>query len=348
MTLPDALQRLVQREDLSRQQARALLESIFAGNAGDAEVAGLLVALAMKGETVEEIVGFAQAMRAAVADIGAGDLGRRAVDTCGTGGSVRNVFNISTAAAFVAAGAGQPVAKHGNRTSTSVSGSADVLEALGFNLDLSPLQLGDCLRATGFVFLFAPRLHGAMRHVMPARRALKLRTVFNLLGPLTNPAGADAQIVGVPSQPLIATVAAALLHLGTRHSFVVRAQDGLGEFSTTALNDVAEIRDGRIATSTLDARDLGLPRAQLADIAYHSHAQAAAQLRAVLNGEPGPRRDIVLLNAAAALVAGGRAADLAQGLQLARDAIASGAALAKLQAAVAFTQSAAAANPSPR
>jgi anthranilate phosphoribosyltransferase len=340
-TAGEALRRLTAREHLSREQARRLLQEIFAGHASEAAIAGVLVALAMKGETVDEIVGFAEAMRAAVVDIGL-DQGKGAgagayVDTCGTGGSARNCFNISTAAAFVAAGAGAAVAKHGNRTNTSVSGSADVLEACGVNLALPAERLGPCLRAIGVVFLYAPLLHGAMHRVIPARRALGIRTIFNLLGPLTNPAGARAQVVGVPSAGLIPVMAEALLRLGTRHSFVVRSEDGLGEFSTTATTWVAEIQHGEIREYRLDARKLGLPRAQIADLTCSSREDAAAALAAVLEGEAGARRDITCLNAAAALVAAGRASDMDQGLELARAAIDSGAAREKLAALVRYT-----------
>lgn len=331
----EALRRLMARRDLTRAEARALLERLFAGDASDGEIAGLLVALAMKGETVEELVGFAEAMRAAVTPIGSGG---NCVDTCGTGGGAHRILNVSTAAALVAAGAGVAVAKHGNRSSTGVCGSADVLEEAGLNLDFPAERLAECLRSVGIAFLFAPLLHAAMRHVMPARRALKVRTVFNLLGPLTNPAGADAQVVGVSSPELIPKMAGALLALGTRHSFVVHSEDGLGEFSTTAPTDVAEIVGGGIRTYRLDARDLGLARTRLADLACASREAAAAALSGVLAGESGPFRDIACLNAAAALTAGGASADLAEGLELARRALDTGAARRKLEALIAFTR----------
>lgn len=336
-TAGEALRRLMAREHLSREQARRLLQEIFAGQASEAELAGVLVALAMKGESVDEIVGFAEAMRAAVVDIGLEDSDGRYVDTCGTGGSARNCFNISTAAAFVAAGAGAAVAKHGNRTNTSVSGSADVLESAGVNLAFPAERLGPCLRETGVVFLYAPLLHRAMHRVIPTRRALGIRTIFNLLGPLTNPAGARAQIIGVPSAALIPVMAEALLRLGTRHSFVVRSEDGLGEFSTTATTWVAEVKDGEIREYRLDARKLGLPRARIEDLTCRSREDAAGALAAVLEGETGARRDITCLNAAAALVAAERARDMNHGLELARTAIDSGAARAKLTALVSYT-----------
>lgn len=337
-TAGEALRRLTAREHLTRQEARGLLEAIFAGDASDAEIAGVLVALAMKGEAVEEIVGFAEAMRSAVVDIGLGkDNDGDFVDTCGTGGSARNCFNISTAAAFVAAGAGAAVAKHGNRTNTSVSGSADVMEAAGVNLAFPAERLGACLRTTGVVFLYAPLLHKAMHRVMPARRALGIRTIFNLLGPLTNPAQARAQVIGVPTTGLIPVMAQALRELGTRHSFVVRSEDGMGEFSTTAVTWVAEVVGGDIREYRLDARELGLERRGLAELTCTSREDAAAALISVLEGETGARRDIVCLNAAAALVAAERASSMEEGLAMARGAIDTGAARAKLAALVRYT-----------
>jgi anthranilate phosphoribosyltransferase len=320
----------------SRQRAPAPLRA--PASCRDMQIAALLGGLAAKGETVEEIVGFAEAMRAAVADIGLNGQPRNSVDTCGTGGSGRRVFNISTAAAFAAAGAGIAVAKHGNRSSTSVCGSADVLEAAGVNLAFPAERLGPCLQETGIAFLFAPLLHPAMRQVMPARRALRVRTIFNLLGPLTNPAGAPTQVVGVASPGVAAKLAAALLALGTRHSFVVYGADGLGEFSTAALNQVLEIHEGQIREFTLDARELGLRRPAPEELRCESQEDAVAGLQRVLAGERGACREIVCLNAAAALTAGGQAADLRQGIAMAEAALDSGAARGKLQALVAYTR----------
>ncbi|MGH9519826.1 MAG: anthranilate phosphoribosyltransferase [Terriglobales bacterium] len=334
-----ALQKLLERRDLTREEARDLLAHAFTGSVTEAELAGILIALKMKGEAVEELVGFAQAMRAAVSDIGLGNgaVPVPCVDTCGTGGSARQIFNVSTAAAIVAAGAGAPVAKHGNRSNSSVCGSADVFEALGVNLEYPASALGECLRQVGLVFLYAPLLHGSMRHVGPVRKALKVRTVFNLLGPLTNPAGATAQVVGVSAMELIPVMAEALLRLGTRHSFVVRSEDGLGEFSTTGSNRVAEIHDGRVRQYRLAARDVGLEPAALPDLACDSKAEAIAMVQAVLDGQRGAPRDIVCFNAAATLIAHGSAADWKSGLEQARRAIDSGAARAKLNALAAYT-----------
>ncbi|MGH9487753.1 MAG: anthranilate phosphoribosyltransferase [Terriglobales bacterium] len=341
------LERLLAGEHLNRAEARALVGVMLAGPdaeseraAHDMQVAAVLAALAAKGETVEEITGFAEAMRTAMADIGLDGQPRRWVDTCGTGGNARKVFNVSTAAALTAAGAGLGVAKHGNRTSTSVCGSADVLEALGVKLELTPAQMGACLREVGMAFLFAPLVHPATRQVMPARRALGVRTVFNLLGPLTNPAGAQAQVIGVSAAELVGTMAEALRLLGTRHSFVVRSQDGIGEFSTTAINDVAEVRWNELRRYTLDARELELARAPYEALECNSKEDAVAKMRRVLAGKAGPLQDVVCLNAAAALVAGGAAADWAEGLAQARRSLECGAAKRKLEALAAFTQAA--------
>jgi anthranilate phosphoribosyltransferase len=341
--LHDALRQVLARQSLSREQARATLEAILnreeqAGENRDIVLGALLAALAVKGETVDEIVGFAEAMRSASLKIRLSDSGRRWTDTCGTGGNARKVFNVSTAAAITAAGAGLSVAKHGNRSSTSPCGSADVLEALGVNLAFPAERLGELLEAVGWGFLYAPLLNPAMQRVMPARRALRSRTIFNLLGPLTNPAGADTQVVGVPSAALVETLAEALQRLGTRHSFVVHGGDGVGEFTTTEVNTYAEITPNGITRHHLDARDLGLRRAAAAELACGDRGAAVEGLRRVLSGERGAYRDVVALNAAAALVAGERAATLEQGLEMAEEALDSGTARAKLDALVGYTQ----------
>ncbi|TAN23932.1 MAG: anthranilate phosphoribosyltransferase [Acidobacteria bacterium] len=341
----EALERLVAGQHLTRAEARKLLAAILAGpefeteRAGhDMSVAAILTALAAKGETVDEMAGFAEAMRGAMVDIGLNGQPRHWVDTCGTGGNARKVFNVSTAAALVAAASGQAIAKHGNRTSTSICGSADILEALGVRLDFPAERLGACLREIGIAFLFAPLLHPATRQVMPARRALGIQTIFNALGPLTNPAGAESQVVGVSSISLLEKMAEALQLLGTRHSFVVRSRDGIGELSTTDINDVAEIEHGVIRRYTLNARELGLPRADFATLHCQSKEEAVSVMRRVLAGESGPLQDIVCLNAAAALVAGGTASDLRDGLKRARMALVDGAAQRKLEMLVAYTQ----------
>jgi anthranilate phosphoribosyltransferase len=343
----DALHRIANhRQSLSREEARAVMAEVLGGQCSDAQIAALLIALNMKGETVEEIVGFAEAIRAAAVplELGAGSVldasgtGRDAlIDTCGTGGDASGTFNISTATAFVVAGAGVRVAKHGNRSITSKCGSADVMEALGVNIKLPPAQIAACLRQVGIAFLFAPAMHSAMKQVQTARRELRLRTIFNLLGPLTNPARATCQVVGVYSEDLVEKLAEALSMLGLRRAFVVHGSDGLDEITITGPTRIAEVREGQVRTYEVTPEEFGLPRATLEDIAGGDAACNAKLIREVLSGKKSARRDIVLLNAAAAFVAAGRADHLRDAVPLAAEAIDSGAALAKLQALVAFT-----------
>ncbi len=325
----DALSRVVRREDLSRVEAASLMRILMGGEASPSLVGAILTALAMKGETVEEIAGMAETMRALATAIPA--TARPLVDTCGTGGDHSGTFNISTTAAFVTAGAGVHVAKHGNRSASSLCGSADVLEALGVNLDLSPEKVAECIDQIGIGFLFARNLHTAMKHVGPIRAELKLRTVFNILGPLTNPAGADGQVMGVFDRTLIAPLAEVLLQLGSRHVFVVAGSDGLDELTLTGPTFVAEGRDGAVTTYEVTPEAFGLSRADAASLKGGDGPVNAAILRAVLSGEAGPHRDIVLLNAAPALVAGGKAASLDEGIRVAEASIDSGAALNKLE-----------------
>jgi anthranilate phosphoribosyltransferase len=347
----DALHRIANhRQSLSRDEARALMTEILTGQCSDAQIAALLVALHMKGETVEEIVGFAEAIRAAATPLelqsgsvlDASGTGRDAlwdslVDTCGTGGDASGTFNISTATAFVVAGAGVRVAKHGNRSVTSKCGSADVIEALGVNITLPPPQIAACLQEVGIAFLFAPAMHSAMKYVQAARRELRLRTVFNLLGPLTNPARATCQVVGVYSADLVEKLAEALSMLGLRRALVVHGSDGLDEITITGATRIAELRDGQVHSYEVTPEEFGLPRATLEDICGGDAAHNAALIREVLAGKKSARRNIVLLNAAAALVAAGRADHLRDAVPLVAKAIDSGAALAKLQALIAFT-----------
>jgi anthranilate phosphoribosyltransferase len=350
--LTGALHRLVtRRESLTRDEAHEVMAEILRGEATDVQIAGLLVALSMKGETVEEIVGFAQAIRVAAPPWpveGPSDLNavldasshNALVDTCGTGGDTSGTFNISTAAALVAAGAGVRVAKHGNRSVSSKCGSADVIEALGVNLALAPDRLTACLREVGIVFLYAPSIHSAMKFVQTARRELKLRTVFNLLGPLTNPARASAQVVGVYSVELVEKLAEALSMLGLRRALVVHGNDGLDEITITTSTRIAELRDGQVRTYEVTPEEFGLQRAPLSEIAGGDASANAEIIRKVLRGEKSARRDVVLLNAAAALVAAGRADTLWDALPAAIEAIDSGAALAKLEVLVKFTNTA--------
>jgi len=355
----DALHRIANhRQSLSREEACALMTEILTGQCSDAQIAALLVALHMKGETVEEIVGFAEAMRAAATPVelhagsvlDASGTGRDAlsnsspdslpdplIDTCGTGGDASGTFNISTATAFVVAGAGVRVAKHGNRSVTSKCGSADVMEALGVNITLPPAQIAACLQEVGIAFLFAPAMHSAMKYVQAARRELRLRTVFNLLGPLTNPARATCQVVGVYSADLVEKLAEALSMLGLRRSFVVHGSDGLDEITITGPTRIAEVRDGQVHSYEVTPEEFGLQRATLEDICGGDATHNALLIRDVLGGKKSARRDVVLLNAAAALVAAGRADHLGDAVPLAAQAVDSGAALAKLQALIAFT-----------
>jgi anthranilate phosphoribosyltransferase len=324
---------------LSRQEAEAAMEEILSGRAGEDSIVALLSALRTKGETVEELVGFAHAMRRHATPIfpDASRPEELLVDTAGTGGDASGTFNISTTAAFVAAGAGVRVAKHGNRSISSKCGSADVLEALGIPLDITPERAGAAIQEIGIGFLFAPALHTAMRHAMPARRRLG-RTAFNLLGPLTNPAGARAQIAGVFSAEVVEKVARVLAELGVERAFVVHGAGGLDEISLAGATKVGEVRGRSVRLYEITPEDFGLNRAPLAAIAGGDATRNAEIIRAILAGETGPRRDIVVANAAAALVAAGRAADFLEGVRLAAESIDSGAARKKLDALIAFTR----------
>jgi len=316
-------------EDLTRPQAYWAFSQIMDGLWGEAQIAALLAALAAKGESVEEITGAAEAMRERAVRIDAG--GRDVIDTCGTGGTGLKTLNISTAAALVAAGAGVSVAKHGNRTNTRPSGSADVLAALGVNIEADPVVVSHCLAEANVGFCFAARCHPAMKHAAPVRRALAVRTIFNVLGPLTNPAGARRQVMGVFDAALTETIARVLAGLGSERAMVVHADDGLDELSTTSPTRIAELRDGEVTTRTLTPEDLDLPRASLEDLVVESAAESAERIRAVLGGKKGPDRDIVLLNAAAALAVAGKVGDIAEGLAPAAESIDSGAAADALE-----------------
>jgi anthranilate phosphoribosyltransferase len=311
---------------LTQPQAYSALLEMLEGDATDAEIAALLTAIAERGATVDELTGVVEGMRAMSRPIPLSEQEREElVDTCGTGGDSHGTFNISTAAALVAAAAGVKVAKHGNRGVTSKCGSADVLEALGIPVELEPEEAAECLRRTGFMFLYAPLLHPAMKRVQKVRRALGFRTIFNLAGPLANPAGARAQVVGVFAG--LELVAGTLARLGVRHAFVVHGRDGLDEFSLNDVSDVAEVREATVRHFTLEASEAGLGSAPLSALAGGDARQNAQLIESILQGELGPRRDVVLLNAAAALVIACRAADFAGGVRCAADAIDSGAGL---------------------
>jgi anthranilate phosphoribosyltransferase len=334
--IQQALGRLLDGHDLSRAEARQVMGSIMLGDATPAQIAGFLIALRVKGETADEIAGCAEAMREHVLPVRPqrDDL----VDTAGTGGDGAKTINISTAAALVAAAAGAGVAKHGNRAVSSASGSADVLEALGFNLDLPAERVARSIDELGFGFLFAPTHHPAMRHAAAVRRDLAARTVFNVLGPLTNPAGARAQVVGVYAPGLVRTIAEVLAQLGARRAFVVHGADGIDELSPTGPNLLCEVVDGWVRERTIDPVELGIDRCDAAELRGGSPDENAAAIRGVFEGRNGGRRSAILLNAAGAIAAGGHADDLREGLELARAAIDSGAAAERLDRLVEFTK----------
>lgn len=336
MTIKSALTTLTQGENLSVAQAEEVMEEIMGGGASEAQIAGLLIALRMKGETVEEIAGFARSMRKNAVVVPSGH--PLLLDVCGTGGDSQGTFNISTAAALVIAAAGVPVAKHGNRSVSSKCGSADVLEQLGVRFDLSPQEIGGCIDEVGIGFLYAPHLHPAMRHAIGPRREMGVRTVFNILGPLTNPAAANVQLLGVYRPELTEVMARVLRSLGCQAAFVVHGGDGLDELSTTGSNRVTQLQDGEVRTFTLDPRTLGLPPATLSDLRGGDAVVNAAIITQILAGERGPKRDIVLLNAAHGLVLGGVATDINEGLDQAAQAIDSGTARRTLASLVTFTQ----------
>jgi anthranilate phosphoribosyltransferase len=326
--LTKAIDRLASREDLSVDEAGEVLAQIMRGDATEVEIAGFLIALRTKGETPEELAGLARTMRqmATPVDAGRDDL----LDTAGTGGG-RRTFNVSTTAALIAAGAGCAVAKHGNRSATGLSGSADVLEALGARLDVAPDVVARCIRDAGFGFMFAPAHHGATRFVVPVRRELAVRTIFNFLGPLTNPAGATRQLIGVSDAGMVETMALALSRLGTARALVVSSEDGLDELSTSAPTRVVEVNGVRIDRYTVDPAACGLALAAPEAIPGGTPEDNARITRSILAGEPGPARDIAVLNAGAAIYAGGLAESVAGGVLVAQEAVDSGAAARTLE-----------------
>lgn len=332
--IQSAIGRAVTREDLSRELARAGMEQILAGEATPSQIAALAIALRMKGETTDEIVGMAEAMRLRLPVIRT----RRSplLDTCGTGGDNAGTFNISTTVAIVTASCGVAVAKHGNRAMSGRTGGADVLEALGVRIDLTPESAGRSLDLLGITFLFAPNYHTALRHAVGPRREIGVRTVFNILGPLTNPAGATRQLLGVFSDALVRPVAEVLRELGSEHAWVVHGRDGLDELTTYAPSHVAELKDGKVTEFEVDPKTFGLAQSDRGSIAGGDAAANATKVRGVLSGEKGAARDIVVLNSAAALVVAGVAPDLASGVARATKAIDSGEARSKLEELAAF------------
>ena len=339
MDIGGAIDGLSRYAHLHTDEAESVMRQIMRGDATDAQIGAYLMALRMKGETIEEISGSALAMRAAASRVPTtveGDL----LDTCGTGGDRSGTFNISTTVAFVAAGAGIPVAKHGNRAASSKCGSADVLAELGLNLDLTPAQVGRCVDEIGIGFLFSVKLHPAMRHAIGPRRQLGIRTIFNILGPLTNPAGAQRQLMGVFAADLTDLLARVLKALGSKSAMVVNGYGGLDELTTTGPNRICHLReDGEIVHIDIDPTELGFHTAHLEDLKGDDAPTNAAILRGVLSGETGgAKRDVVLLNAGAAIMAAGKADSIAAGIEIARESIDSGAAIGKLNDLISFSQ----------
>jgi len=333
----DALQRLLDAKDLSHAEMLSVMHQVMGGELTPAQIAGFLIALRIKGETVDEITAAAEVMRSLATHVDIQDRDHL-IDTCGTGGDGIQTFNVSTASAFVAAAAGAKVAKHGGRSVSSACGSADVLEALGVNVQLSPAQVAHCVDVIGIGFMFAPNHHAAMRHAGPVRRELGVRTLFNLLGPLTNPASATRQIMGVFHRDLTSMLAQALQRLGSQHVMVVHGADGMDEISFCGDTYVAELKDGRINEFTLNPKQFGLGLYDLLSIRVQNSAQASDMLRAVLAGQSGPAREIVLLNAGAAIYVSGLVNDIQQGIEMARSMIDSGAAEGKLSQLAALSQ----------
>jgi anthranilate phosphoribosyltransferase len=337
MDMREAIGRVVEGHDLTGEEMTEVMRAIMTGGATPAQIGGFLIGLRMKGETVPEITAAARVMRELAAGVSLGGL-PHAVDIVGTGGDAAGTFNVSTASMFVAAAAGCNVAKHGNRSVSSRSGSADVLEAAGVRLDLTPEQVAQCVRELGVGFMFAPGHHSAMKHAIGPRREMGVRTLFNLLGPLTNPACVPNQLLGVFSAELLETLAEVLHRLGSRHVLAVNARDGLDEISVTDKTEVAELRDGEIRRYSLQPEDFGVRRAPLSAIQVDGPAQSLAMIRSVLEDRPGPARDMAMLNAGAAIYVAGRAGSLAEGVAMADAAIRSGEARSKLDRLVILTQ----------
>jgi len=335
--IKEAIGKIVSRQDLTEAEMVLVMEEIMTGGATEAQIGSFITALRMKGETVAEITGAARVMRAKATPIDAADPGAILVDIVGTGGDASGTFNVSTTSAFVVAGAGLLVAKHGNRSVSSHCGSADVLEALGVDLALNADRIGHCIRQVGIGFMFAPLLHGAMKFAIGPRREIGIRTVFNILGPLTNPAGANVYLLGVYAEDLTEKIAGALNNFGVKRALVVWGEGNIDELTTTGSTKVSEVCGGKVRTYSVTPEELGLTRVTLAEIkGGKTAAESAVQVREVLSGVPGPRRDMVLANAGAALMAAGRTESIKTGIGLAASIIDSGAALAKLETLVAF------------
>jgi anthranilate phosphoribosyltransferase len=330
ISIQAAIEKLVERKDLTEDEAEGTMKCIMRGEATPAQIGSFLTALRAKGESVEEITSFARVMREFAARINPRVDGIL-VDTCGTGGDRIKTFNISTAAAFVTAGAGIPIAKHGNRSVTSKAGSADVLEALDVKIDLAPPDVKRCIEKIGFGFMFAPVFHGAMKYATPVRREICIRTVFNILGPLTNPANAQAQVLGVYDVDLTEVLANVLIGLGVERAMVVHGLDGLDEISNTGGTQISEAKDGRVSNYKVEPEDFGFKRAKSDDIRGYDKEGNAALMIKILKGDEGPCRDIVLMNSAAGVIVGGKASDFKEGVEVAKEAIDSGKAYEKLE-----------------
>jgi anthranilate phosphoribosyltransferase len=335
MKIQQAIQTLLNKQNLTADEMRAVMRQIMSGNATDAQIAGFLIALRCKGETIDEIAAAAEVMRELAGKVEV--TGDHIIDTCGTGGDGANTFNISTACAFVVAAAGGKVAKHGNRSVSSSCGSADVLEAAGVNLNLSAEQVTECVNEIGVGFLFAPKHHGAMKYTIGPRKEMGVRTLFNLLGPLSNPAGAPNQLIGVFSKDWLEPLAQVLKKLGSRHVLVVNAEDGLDEISIASPSSIAELNNGIVTSYTVTPEQFGFKRSSLAELAVTDAQSSLKMIKSILNNQAGPGLDIVALNAGAAIYAADITDSLAAGIAKALELIATGAALAKLNALVAYS-----------
>ena len=333
--IKEAIAKVVAKTNLTEAEAEAVMREIMQGEATDAQIASYITALRMKGETVEEITGCARVMREKAVPIKLN--AKYQVDTCGTGGDMAHTFNISTTAAFVVAGAGVTVAKHGNRSISSKSGSADVLQALGVNIEIPSHRVEECMNEVGIGFMFAPMMHQSMKYAIGPRREVGIRTIFNVLGPLTNPAKVTSQIMGVYAADLTSSLAQALGNLGARHAFVVHGMDGLDEITITDKTKVSEFKDGKVKDYFIHPKDFGISAGKANDLKGGDAKDNAVITVEVLKGEKGPRRDIVLLNSAAGLVASGKAVDFTEGIKVAAESIDSGSAMKKLEQLKAFT-----------
>ena len=336
MNLQQAIAAVIDKRDLSEQEMTAVMQLIMTGEATASQIGGFLIGLRMKGETVDEITAAAKVMRSLAAKVDVE--GPNLVDTCGTGGDGANTFNISTCCAMVAAAAGAKVAKHGNRSISSKSGSADVLEAAGVNLDLDASQVANCVNKVGVGFMFAPKHHGAMKHAIGPRKEMGVRTIFNVLGPLTNPAGAPNQVIGVFDKDLVEPLANVLSRLGSEHVLVVHADDGMDEISIGSATNVAELKDGKVISYTINPEDFGMQKGDLAELAVDGAQQSLQMIDGVLSNKAGPALDIVLLNSGAAIYTSGLVGSLADGIEKAKEVIANGAAKAKLAQLVEYSK----------